>query len=248
MSSVGLIGFGRFGKVLANILQKGFAIKVYDPNPISSFPAVEFTGLETVLEEENIFVAVPIRDFKAVIKEIAPNLEHKSTIIDVCSVKIHPVEVMEKRLSDPVGIIATHPMFGPDSYRTNKRLKMMMNNTRDRHNQFNFWIRFFSDQGIRILEMSADDHDRLAAQTQGVTHFLGRMLKEFGIRKTTIDTQGFQDLLDLVDQTCNDTWELFMDLQSYNPYTREMIDDLRQATSSVDKKLTERNHETMATQ
>ena len=50
MSSVGLIGFGRFGKVLANILQKGFAIKVYDPNPISSFPAVQFTGLETVLD------------------------------------------------------------------------------------------------------------------------------------------------------------------------------------------------------
>ena len=27
MNSVGIIGFGRFGKVLANILQKGFTIK-----------------------------------------------------------------------------------------------------------------------------------------------------------------------------------------------------------------------------
>ena len=27
MTSVGIIGFGRFGKILANILQKGFTIK-----------------------------------------------------------------------------------------------------------------------------------------------------------------------------------------------------------------------------
>ena len=116
---------------------------------------------------------------------------------------------------------------------------MMMNNTRDRHNQFHFWRRFFSDQGIQILEMSADDHDRMAAQTQGVTHFLGRLLKEFGIRKTTIDTQGFQDLIDLVDQTCNDTWELYTDLQLYNPYTKKMIKNLKESTDILDNQLKE---------
>ena len=42
MNSVGIIGFGRFGKVLSNILQKGFKIKAYDPNPIIEFPGVEF--------------------------------------------------------------------------------------------------------------------------------------------------------------------------------------------------------------
>ena len=51
------------------------------------------------------------------------------------------------------------------------------------------------------MEMSPDQHDQMAAKTQGVTHFLGRMLKEYGIRKTSIDTQGFLDLLDLVEQT-----------------------------------------------
>jgi prephenate dehydrogenase len=87
--------------------------------------------------------------------------------------------------------------------------------------------------------MSADQHDRMAAQTQGVTHFLGRMLKEYGIRKTSIDTQGFCDLLDLVDQTCNDTWELYTDLQLYNPYTEDMIDKLKLATESLDNRLKE---------
>ena len=239
MNSIGIIGFGRFGKVLANILQKGFSIKAYDLNPTGAFPGVEFINLESVLKEKVIFIAVPIRHFELVVKEISPLLPAGTTIIDVCSVKKHPAEIMDTNLPENVGIIATHPMFGPDSFISNNRLKMMMNNTRDTHDQFNFWQQFFTDQGIQVMEMSPDQHDRMAAQTQGVNHFLGRMLKEYGIRKTTIDTQGFHDLLDLVDQTCNDTWELYTDLQLYNPYTDDMIDKLKLATESLDNRLKE---------
>ncbi len=239
MNSVGLIGFGRFGKVLSNILQKGFHIKVYDPVSSPSFPGVEYCTLSEVLSEQTLFIAVPIHSFEDVIQDIAPQLKSHTTIIDVCSVKIYPVGMMEKYLPANTGIIATHPMFGPDSFMSNKRLKMMINNTRDRYNQFNFWKTFFSDQGIDVIEMEPDEHDRLAAQTQGVTHFLGRMLKEFGIKKTSIDTQGFRDLLDLVDQTCNDSWELYTDLQCYNPYTNEMIVKLKTATETLDNRLKE---------
>jgi len=242
MKSVGLIGFGRFGKVLANILQKGFSITAYDPNPIEAFPGVTFTDLDTVLKEYVIFIAVPIRHFESIITDISSKLKTGTTIIDVCSVKKYPVEIMETHLPNHVDIIATHPMFGPDSFISNNRLKMMMNHTRNNHDTFNFWRQFFTDQGIHVIEMTPDQHDQLAAKTQGVTHFLGRMLKEFGIRKTTIDTQGFRDLLDLVDQTCHDTWELYSDLQLYNPYTETMIKELKQATDSLDKQLKDSTH------
>ena len=239
MNSIGIIGFGRFGKVLANILQKGFRIKAYDPALVNSFPNVELVDQATVLKEEIIFIAVPIRHFKSVITEISPQLNNCQTIIDVCSVKKYPAEVMEKYLPKQTGIITTHPMFGPDSFLSNNRLKMMMHSTRDTNEQYSFWKRFFIDQGIQVMEMSPDEHDRLAAKTQGITHFLGRMLKEFGIKKTSIDTQGFRDLLDLVSQTCNDTWELYTDLQLYNPYTEEMITKLKNSTESLDRQLKE---------
>ena len=239
MNTIGIIGFGRFGKVLANILQKGFRIKAYDPAPVNSFPNVELVDQATVLKEEIIFIAVPIRHFKSVITEISPQLNNCQTIIDVCSVKKYPAEVMEKHLPKQTGIITTHPMFGPDSFLSNNRLKMMMHSTRDTNEQYSFWKRFFIDQGIQVMEMSPDEHDRLAAKTQGITHFLGRMLKEFGIKKTSIDTQGFRDLLDLVSQTCNDTWELYTDLQLYNPYTEEMITKLKNSTESLDRQLKE---------
>jgi len=225
--------------VLANILQRGFAIKAYDPKPAGPFPGVQFLDLDTVLNEKVIFIAVPIRHFESVIADISKKLKKETTLIDVCSVKSYPVNIMLKILPDHIGVIATHPMFGPDSYMSNSNLKMMINNTRDLYNQYSFWKRFFSDQSIQIIEMTPDQHDRLAAKTQGVTHFLGRMLKEFGIKKTNIDTQGFRDLLDLVGQTCNDTWELYADLQLYNPYTEDMVEKLKASTNKLDNQLNE---------
>ena len=65
------------------------------------------------------------------------------------------------------------------------------------------------------------------------------MLKEFGIKKTALDTQGFRDLLDLVDQTCNDTWQLYSDLQHFNPYTSEMISELKKSINSIETQIKE---------
>ncbi len=239
MNSVGIIGFGRFGKVLSNILQKGFKVKAYDLKMSRNFPGVEFVDKDTILKEKIIFIAVPISAFESLINDIAPKLKVGNTVVDVCSVKNHPVKIMENRLSDNIGIINTHPMFGPDSFISNNRLKMMMHNTRDTYGQYGFWRGFFIDQGIEVIEITPDEHDRLAAKTQGVTHFLGRMLKEFGIKKTALDTQGFRDLLDLVDQTCNDTWQLYSDLQHFNPYTSEMISELKKSINSIETQIKE---------
>ena len=236
MNTVGIIGYGRFGKVLATILQKGFSINIYDVKPSNSLDNISFVTLDEVLNERVIFIAVPIHNFENLLKIISKAIKINRTIIDVCSVKIHNAKVMLKYLPSGVGILSSHPMFGPDSILTNEKLKMMMHRTRDCHNQYSFWEKYFKDQNIEILNMSPEKHDKLAARTQGITHFLGRSLKKFGISKTNIDTQGFRVLLNLVDQTCNDSWELYSDLQSYNPYTKDMIHRLKKSFEEVEGK------------
>ena len=52
------------------------------------------------------------------------------------------------------------------------------------------------------------------------------MLNESGVRSTDINTLGFNELLSVIEQTCNDSWDLFKDLQQFNPYTNKMIDNL----------------------
>jgi prephenate dehydrogenase len=116
---------------------------------------------------------------------------------------------------------------------------MMAYPERDVHNLYNFWKHFFNGQGIEIIKIDPNSHDKIAANSQGITHFIGRSLKEFGAKRSTIDTQGYRNLLDLVDQTCNDTWELYEDLQTYNPYTKLMINQINEAIKEQTNKLSE---------
>ena len=234
MKTVGIIGYGRFGQVLADLLKNQYEVKVYDPeikNDDLNCP------LEEVLESVLVFVAVPIRSFEAVIQETSQYKLYNTTIIDVCSVKVYPVEIMEKYLPEHVGIIASHPHFGPDSYSPFRELKTTIYPVRDLYKRISEVKEFFENNSIRTVELSPDEHDKMAASSQGITHFIGRVLNEAGVVSTQINTLGFNDLLGVIEQTCNDSWDLFRDLQKYNPYTNEMIDRLVDTIGKLHKQI-----------
>ncbi len=77
-------------------------------------------------------------------------------------------------------------------------------------------LQFFADDGCTMVEMSCEEHDRHAASTQFITHTVGRMLGAMALQPTVIDTRGFQSLLNLVDCTAHDSFELYYGLFMYN--------------------------------
>ena len=237
MKKAGIIGYGRFGRVLADLLTNKYEVRVYDLEAVDNDEGVEICSLSEVLECILVFIAVPIRSFEEVIKEIATYKLYNTTIIDVCSVKVYPVEIMEKHLPDHVGIIASHPHFGPDSYSPFRELKATICLVRDVYKRINDVKEIFESQSIRTIDMTSDAHDRIAASSQGVTHFIGRALNESGIRSTNMNTMGFNELLGVIEQTCNDSWDLFKDLQRYNPYTNDMIDNLVGTIEKIHKQI-----------
>jgi prephenate dehydrogenase len=224
MNKVSIIGFGRFGSMLHSLLSKGFEVDVYDKNPIDNSEVNE-VSLEEVLKNDTIFIAVPIRDFEDLVINISSKIQSGKTIIDVCSVKVFPKQVMIDNLPAETDIIATHPLFGPDSLKDSGSV-MTMEAVRDSSERYNFWKNYFESQNITIEEISAEEHDMMAARSQGLTHFVGRVIDDFGTNQTRIDTEGYKALHKLVSQTCNDTWDLFEDIQNYNPYTEKMISEL----------------------
>ncbi len=228
MEKVGIIGYGRFGKLLEKLLSKEFDVSIYDP-------ALKNSNEDDVLQADTIFVATPIREFENVIKHIATKLNN-STVIDLCSVKIYPVDMMKKHLPENIGIIATHPMFGPDSIDANDKLNFVMHKVRDEQNCYEKWKNFFKKE-FNVIELTPEEHDKLAAESQSIVHFVARALKEFGVKSSAIDTQGFKNLLTLVDNNCKDTWELFSDLQNYNPYTKAMFKKLEVSCNTIKSKL-----------
>jgi hypothetical protein len=81
-------------------------------------------------------------------------------------------------------------------------------------------LQFFEGEGCRMVEMACEDHDRIAASTQFMTHTVGRVLGSMGLSPTPIDTRGFQSLLNLVDNTTNDSFDLYYGLFMYNAVCR----------------------------
>ena len=224
MNKVSIIGFGRFGAMLHALLTKGFEVDVYDKNTIDNAEVNE-VSFEEALKNDTIFIAVPIRDFEDLVVDISSKIQSGKTIIDVCSVKVFPKKVMIDNLPQKTDIIATHPLCGPDSLKDSGSV-MTMEAVRNSFKRYNFWKNYFESQNIIIEEISAEDHDMMAARSQGLTHFVGRVIDDFGTNQTRIDTEGYKALHKLVNQTCNDSWDLFEDIQNYNPYTGKMISEL----------------------
>ena len=227
MNRVSIIGFGRFGAMLHSLLSKGFEVDVFDKNSIDNSDVNE-VSLEDALQNETIFIAVPIRDFENLVKDISKKISSGKTVIDVCSVKVFPKKVMLDNLSNETDIIATHPLFGPDSLKDSGSV-MTMESVRNTFGRYDFWKNYFESQNILIEEISAEEHDMMAARSQGLTHFVGRVIDDFGTNQTRIDTEGYKALHKLVNQTCNDTWELFEDIQNFNPFTEKMISVLNES-------------------
>ena len=231
MNRVSIIGFGRFGAMLHSLLSKGFEVDVFDKNSIDNSDVNE-VSLEDALRNETIFIAVPIRDFENLVKDITKKISSGKTVIDVCSVKVFPKKVMLNNLSNETDIIATHPLFGPDSLKDSGSV-MTMESVRNTFGRYDFWKNYFESQNILIEEISAEEHDMMAARSQGLTHFVGRVIDDFGTNQTRIDTEGYKALHKLVNQTCNDTWELFEDIQNFNPFTEKMISELNESFEKI---------------
>ena len=53
---------------------------------------------------------------------------------------------------------------------------------------------------------------------------------------------GFNELLGVIEQTCNDSWDLFKDLQRYNSYTNSMIDNLVETIDKIHKQIKKDAH------
>ena len=214
MKKISIVGFGRFGKVLNRLLKDDFSVT----------PFTRSDEIAKIYENDVIFFAVPIESFESVIRAHKKYFKPEHLLIDVLSVKLHAQKVFEKYLvRNKTQALLTHPMFGPDSSKNGfDGLSIIMDQFKANNANYDFWKNYFISKKLQVIEMSAKEHDKIAANSQGLTHFIGRLLRSYGLKSTSIDSLGTKKLLEVIDQTCNDTWQLFTNLQHFNPYTKRM--------------------------
>lgn len=95
------------------------------------------------------------------------------------------------------------------------------------------FLSIWEEEGCRMVPMSCREHDAHAANSQFITHLMGRILDAQGLSPTPIDTRGFQSVLKLVGSTAADSFELFYGLYKFNQNSLDTIFKLRKAMDDV---------------
>ncbi|KAE8735330.1 Arogenate dehydrogenase 1 [Hibiscus syriacus] len=145
-------------------------------------------------------------------------LKRSTLFVYVLSVKELAKNLLLDVLPSDFDIICSHPMFGPQSARQSwKDLFFVYEKVRigsesssvQRCEQF---LGIFQSEGCRMVEMSCQEHDRFAAGSQFMTHTVGRVLNMLGLEPTPINTKGYEALLNLIENTCGDSFDLYYGL------------------------------------
>jgi prephenate dehydrogenase len=242
IGGIGVIGFGRFGRFMVEQLVGDFSVLVY-ASSANKKDQIMASGalaedLETVCAQDIVIVCVPISVLEECFGKIAPLLKPGSLVMDVASVKVFPVSWMKAKLPREVEILPTHPMFGPDSAAESlvghKIVLCRERISDERYASVKVWL---NSKKLEVIEISAKAHDQCIAATLTLTHFVGRSLFAYGATDSHIDTLGYRRLLDVVNEVGNDTWQLFEDMNRYNPYAAQERRKLLHAAGTVDQKL-----------
>ncbi len=239
---IGLIGYGRFGKLTVENLAPDFKVVVHTRNTNKSKDIAAAGGrlvsLAEACTQKIVILCVPISATQATLKKIAPLLQPGTIVADVCSVKTYPAQWMLELLPDSVEILATHPMFGPDSAADSvagyKIVLCPQRIATQRYQKIKSWL---EKKGLVLIETTPADHDRKIAVSLALTHFIGRSLAEFGAMPLDIDTEGYKRLLHILEVVNNDTWQLFEDMNQYNPYARDKRGEFIQAMEKINYQL-----------
>ncbi|GIL56254.1 hypothetical protein Vafri_11599 [Volvox africanus] len=254
---VGIVGFGTFGQFLAKrLVARGHKVIASSRTPYDEIArkiGVEFfQDVDDFCEEhpEVVLLASSILSTESVLRNLpVQRLKRNTLFVDVLSVKVFSKQLLLRELPPEVDILCTHPMFGPDSGKGSwQGLNFMYEKVRigadlKRERRVENFLKFFREEGCNMVEMTCEEHDRQAASTQFITHTVGRILGTMQLRSTEINTKGFDALLNLVNNTTNDSFELYYGLFLYNQNAPDELERLEKAFDTVKRQLFGRLHD-----
>lgn len=134
-----------------------------------------------------VIVSVPIAATPEVIRCVGPHLAPDSLLMDFTSLKEEPVREMLK--ATPAEVVGCHPLFGPDCPSLAGQNIILCPARGDR------WLSrmegLFARGGARVTVTTPEEHDRMMAFVQGLTHLdtilMGLTLRDSGIAGSTLD-------------------------------------------------------------
>ncbi len=248
-----IVGYGIFGKLMADILSKKFQVYIHNRSDIKKID-IKFGGNRQnikILQRNNekkiqkdkfpmfdyVIFGVPVQFLKESVSELKEFISKKSVILDVSSVKMYPLEILKKNFSQNQ-IIGTHPMFGvPSIEKKLDNLKVVISNISGSKSEVENIKKYIESIGFGVFEISAKEHDKRMAKVQALTHFVGEGLKAFNLIDDELKTYSYRIMYSLHIDTALNTKELFETIQKFNPYAKDIRKKLINELIKIDKNL-----------
>lgn len=237
-----IVGNGQFGKFIKIHLEKYFDVEIFDREMVGNLAKPNFPPSKT--ETDFIIFAVPLDSLEEVCKTFENKISTKTVIVDVTSVKVKPLQIIEKYFpKDKFQILGTHPIFGPQSGKNGiENLPMVLVNVSLGEEKY-LQIKFFLSEiyKLKIIEKSAEKHDEEMAYIQGLSHFIGRALRFLDIQEYETATSSYKQLISLKNLVGNDSWDLYKTIQNGNPATKNIRKKFLEELLKLEKDLENEN-------
>jgi prephenate dehydrogenase len=223
--SIGLVGYGAFGRLVAEYLHPYFPVVACDPALSAedrNHGHIQFGTVAEVGRCDLVMLAVPVGELSPAIATLRPHLRPGGIVVDVGSVKVRPIEVMRAELPPFVDIVGTHPLFGPQSAKdgiAGRKIALCPVRGRSAPRIAAFLQHVLK---LEVHIVSADEHDRQAAIVQGVTHLVAKVLVRMEPLPKRLTTASFDHLMRATDMVRHDSASVFLAIERDNPYAAEV--------------------------
>jgi len=240
METIGIIGFGSFVRLLTDLIAPHLPVLIHSRQDVSADMLPDNTrhgSLEEVAHCSAIIIATELASLNDICKQLAPLVQPQTIVMDVCSVKVKPSQILQQHLEGKCRLLATHPMFGPNSVADNpntaKGFKLVWHELSG--GPFPELEALFTDNlGLELLQMTPEDHDKQMAWVHGLTFFVGRGLVNMDLPNLTLDTGYYRKLLDLFELEKTHSIELFETVELGNPYAKQVRERFMQTLTELE--------------
>lgn len=191
ISGCRVMGYGHRRQTLDRALQMG-AIDV-----ATTDPAAAVSGAELVV------LATPVGQFERILSLISPHLPAGAVVTDVGSTKRSVVSLAERLLREPGRFVGSHPMAGGeragiDAARVDLydgALCMTTPSDQTDRGAVEIVESLWRTLGMRVIRLSADEHDRLLADASHLPHLLASLLVAMQSEQAMVlSGKGFADM------------------------------------------------------
>jgi len=228
---IAIIGSGKMGKWFAKFfLEQGFKVVISDKDKEKLSRITKELDVETASNvdaaksADRIFVCVPIENFENAIGEIHHHIRPNQEVMDICSIKEEPVNIMHKYIKTGA-ILGTHPMFGPGVKNIkNQNFVLTPTNAEEEKLAENFksWLEY---RGAKVISMSPREHDKLMSVVLGLPYFLSftlcdTLISQGSFSKTKkVSGASYKLLLTLIEAIASEEEEFSANLLMNLPET-----------------------------